>query len=96
MTEINVSQIPANELLAKLYNSSRVQGLGFLQAINEEMTPEHATSLLDGKTQYFDYLHGKIMKVEINGTMLNSALYDRDNGPGAAQAVVDSLLDSQS
>jgi dipeptidase len=31
------------------------------------------------------------MKVEINGSMLDARLYDRDNGPGAAKRVVDRL-----
>ena len=40
---------------------------------------------------YFDYLKGRVMKVEINGSMLDARLYDRDNGPGAAKRVVDRL-----
>lgn len=90
--KIDVSEINPAELLAGLYNRSHPQGMGFLQAQDGEMTPEQASELLndDGST-YFDYLQGRVMKVEINGETLESRLYDRDLGQGAAQAVVDSL-----
>ena len=47
-----------------------------------------------GKPAYFDYLYGRCLKVEINGSTLRTALYDRDYGQGAAQRVVDSLRDT--
>ena len=93
MNEIDVSKIHADKLLAGLYNSARVQGLGILQARSEDMTPEQAAELLSGEeSQYFDYLHGRVMKVVINGSTLDPYLYDRDNGDGAAQAVIDRIL----
>ncbi|KKN19283.1 hypothetical protein LCGC14_0947120 [marine sediment metagenome] len=49
----------------------------------------------EGEPAYFDYLHGKVMKVEINGQSLRTALYDRDNGTGAAQLVVDNIRTGQ-
>lgn len=45
--------------------------------------------------RYFDYLFGRVMKVEIpeSGEM-ETWLYDRDNGDGAAEDVIASLRDS--
>jgi hypothetical protein len=37
---------------------------------------------------YFDYVFGRVMKVDIGGDEINPALYDRDNGEGAAAAAV--------
>lgn len=94
---IDVSNIDQAELLAGLYNRSRPQGMGFLQAIDGDMTTEQAQKELEDITgqkrdyTYFDYLYGRVMKVEINGEVLVPRLYDRDLGQGAAQAVVDSV-----
>ncbi len=94
--KIDVSDIESAELLAGLYNRSHPQGMGFLQAHGDDMTTEQAATLLDNGdrspgTVYFDYLQGRVMKVEINGATLETWLYDRDLGIGAAQAVVDSI-----
>jgi len=86
-------------VLAVLYNNSRVQGLGILQARDGKMTVEDAQKLIDqcdargfGKRQiYFDYLHGKVMKVNLTTDELDPWLYDRDNGPGAAARAIDSI-----
>jgi len=94
MTEINVSDIAPAELLAGLYNQSHPQGMGFLQATPDDMTTAEAKAALDGRS-YFDYWNGRVMKVEINGETLRTALYDRDNGEGAAQRVVDSIREKQ-
>ena len=106
--EIEVSGIDPAVLLAALYNRSFVNsnGMGILQARPGDMTLEEAQVYLSGKVEgdymgkaltrngnrYFDYLNGKVMKVEINGKTLRVGLYDRDMGQGAAQKVVDQLL----
>jgi len=56
------------------------------------MTTEEAASLLESHT-YFDYLKGRVMKVDLSGDELDPWLYDRDNGHGAAKRVIDSLSD---
>jgi len=83
---IDIKNIKKEEVLTKLYNASKIQGMGFFQAVSGEMTIQEAKSLLDATDdKYFDYLHGKIMKIDLNSDILNTALYDRDNGPGAAK-----------
>ncbi len=94
---IDVSDLSPAALLAALYNNSRPQGLGMLHADKKAMTVEEAESLLEVAyhrgVPYFDYLKGRVMKVEINGKRLNPRLYDRDLGPGAALRVVNRLRD---
>lgn len=41
-----------------------------------------------GNDLYFDYYHGHVIKCDIGRDEMETWLYDRDNGPGAAEAVV--------
>lgn len=76
------------EVLAKLYNASRPLGMGFLHATPEPMKIDEAQKLLDDGHTYFDYLKGRVMKIDLSGDQLDPRLYDRDNGPGAAAAAL--------
>ena len=78
------------EVLAKLYNNSKPQGLGLLHFDPKPMTVEEARILLDSGQTYFDYLQGRVLKVDLSGDELNPFLYDRDNGPGAAERAINS------
>jgi hypothetical protein len=42
-------------------------------------------------TYNFDYLKGRVLKVNLSGDAFNDELYDRDLGEGAAQRVIDKL-----
>jgi len=88
---IDISKLNKAEVLAGLYNASKVQGMGFLQAVDGEMTTEQAEAELK-ETHSFDYLHGKVMKIDLSDDEFEEWLYDRDNGQGAAQSVIDKLL----
>jgi len=88
---IDISQKSKAAVLAALYNASKPQGLGFLQATSEDMTIQEAQSHLDQGYTYFDYLKGRILKVNLATTELDPRLYDRDNGQGAAAAALQNL-----
>lgn len=45
--------------------------------------PERRSTLFRNAL-YFDYLHGRVIKAYISDRQLDVALYDRDNGQGAA------------
>jgi hypothetical protein len=87
---MNISGLNKAEVLAALYNGSKVQGRGFLQATGKPMTTEEAETLLKEQTD-FDYLHGKVMKIDLSGDEVATWLYNRDNGEGRAEAIVDKL-----
>lgn len=40
---------------------------------------------------YFDYLNGKVMKIDIALDTIDTRSYDRDNGKGAAQSAINKL-----
>lgn len=89
---MDIKGISKARILAALYNASRPQGMGWLQAKTEYMTEAEAQKLLDAGQTYFDYLHGRVMKIDLSGDELRTALYDRDNGQGAAEDAITRAL----
>ena len=76
------------EVLKALYDHSHIQGYGFLQAVPAgTVTVEHCEELLE-RTTYFDYLYGRVLKVDLSGDEFDERLYDRDCGPGAAERAI--------
>lgn len=90
--KISIKGLDKAKVLKALYDHSHIQGLGFLQAVPDNMVSvEHCRELLTHQT-YFDYLYGKILKVDLSGDILDSRLYDRDCGEGAAKRAIESIL----
>lgn len=89
--EINIKGINKAEVLAALYNASKIQGMGFLQAKSGQMTTLEAEEILKTRS-YFDYLYGKVMKIDLSGDSFNPWLYDRDNGKDAAKYALKDLI----
>jgi len=88
--EINLKGLNKAAVLAALYNASRPQGAGFMRYDSAPMTVEQAEMILTQTTD-FDYLKGRVMKVNLSGDELDSWGYDRDNGQGAAAKAIASL-----
>lgn len=90
---MDISGLDKAAILAALYNGSRQQGMGFIHARGAlEMTTEQAREEIANNNQmYFDYLHGRVMKISLRGDELQTALYNRDNGAGAAERIIESL-----
>ena len=91
---IDISKLDKAEVLAALYNSAKPQGLGFLQYEPSPMSTEEAGRLLKEVT-CFDYLKGRVMKVNLSGEELNPRGYDRDNGEGAAYRAIKHLIEGE-
>lgn len=83
-----------------------MQGMSFLGFLaTGELTLEQAkkeveerlnTSAVCGDRRcYFDYLNGKVLKVDISQDEFDPRLYDRDNGENAAQRAIDGLRNTQ-
>lgn len=90
---MNIQGINKAQILAALFNASRQQGMGFLDKRgSQSMTVEAAKEIIDGGHLYFDYLYGRVMKISLEGDELETRLYDRDNGNGAAEAAISHLL----
>lgn len=89
---IDIKGIDKVEILRSLYDRAQVQGMGFLNYRPGGLSREEAETLIS-QTTYFDYLYGRVMKVELSGDSLDPRLYDRDNGHGAASSAVTDALD---
>ena len=88
---VNIKGLDKARVLKALYEHSHVQGLGAFQAVHMGVpTLEYFAGLLEQGT-YFDYLGGRVLKVELSGDEFDERLYDRDCGEGAAQRAVDSI-----
>lgn len=80
------------DVLAALYNASRPQGMGFLSYDSTQMTRSQAEALLPTLPQYFDYLHGRVMKLWIpDADDIDLRAYNRDNGKDAGERVINAL-----
>ena len=90
---MNIAGLDKAEVLAALYNGSRQQGMGFLDTLDEQwMTVKQAREELENNERgYFDYLHGRVMKISLRGDEIDTRLYNRDNGEGAAEAIINEL-----
>jgi hypothetical protein len=104
---IDIHDLNKADVLRVLYNNARPLGMGWLQYEPGNMSPEEAESYLadpdsqdngvfgsHGQTR-FDYLKGRVMKVDLSGDELNPRLYDEDNGTGAAARVIATLRQEQ-
>jgi len=90
MKKINIRKYNRADVLAALYNNSKPQGMGFLHYDPIPMTREEAEKLLENE-HYFDYLKGRVMKVNMSDDDLNPWGYDRDNGEGAAERAISKI-----
>jgi len=89
---MNIAGISKSRLLAALYNASKPIGLGHLHYTPEDMTETQAASLIAERPyMYWDYLNGRVMKIDLSTDEVDTRLYNRDNGEGAAEAVLSKI-----
>ena len=94
MDTVSLEGLDKAALFAALFNRSKPQGLGFLHYNPEEMTAATARERFGECSECFDYVDGRVMKVDLSGDELYTGGYNRDNGIGAAEAVIDTLRSS--
>lgn len=93
---IDISGISKAKALAALFNASRQQGMGFFNHRGaESMSEADAEKAIAASGLYFDYLFGRVMKVDLEGDQLDPWLYDRDNGQGAAARALADLISAK-
>ena len=87
---IDITGLDKAVILAALYNAAKPQGLGVLHYTPDDMTRAEAAKIVANTELqlYFDYIKGRVLKVNLSGDTLNPNAYDRDNGAGAAARVL--------
>lgn len=86
---IFIGDLNKADVLAALYNAAKPLGMGFLHYNPKPMTRKEAEEELK-QSSYFDYLNGRVMKIEIDN-QIDPSCYDRDNGIGTAERVIVAL-----
>ena len=94
---VDITGLDRAAVLQALYNYARPQGMGHLHPKSRDSLQRGEAEELVGGRDYFDYVHGRVIKVRLQegATRFNAALYDRDNGPGAAASAIAALRESQ-
>jgi len=87
---ISIKDLNKADLLAALFNRAQLQGKGIIHYDPNLMTREIAVKLLKQAT-CFDYIQGRVLKVDLSTSEFDPYLYDRGNGQGAATEVVEML-----
>lgn len=91
MPTIDIKVLNKAAVLQALYNAAKPQGAGFIHYDPTPMSAEEALKILRSGQTFFDYLKGRVMKVELKGDSFDPSSYNRDNGEGTAEAVIDQL-----
>ena len=87
---MNIKGLSKPKILAALYNNSKPQGMGILHFDPKPMTEEEAANLLESRT-YFDYLKGRVMKINLDSDELYTYGYNNDIGENAAENIISNL-----
>ena len=80
------------KILAALFNNAKTQGMGILHYKSEHKMDKNEAKELLSKSKWFDYLEGRVMKVDFSTLELDTWLYNRDNGENAAENIIKNLL----
>lgn len=105
MSKVNIAGLDKAELFAALYNHAKPLGMGKLHYDPTVLTKESAEKLMGlgddaarmfpgmrrGNSLYFDYVKGRPLKIDLSGDEMDTWLYNRDQGEGAAERIVAEL-----
>ena len=92
--KMDISKFDKAEVLAALYNNAKAQGLGVFQYEPDAMTIEEAEAILATGQTYFDYVKGRVLKINLSNSDMRTVLYNRDNGFHAAEDILAALHQS--
>lgn len=85
---MNITGLNKATVLAALYNRAQPQGMGFLQYDPAPWTEVEAQAYIDTYGLDFDYVKGRVMKIDLSEDDVYTSGYNRDNGAGAAEEVI--------
>lgn len=81
--KIDISEMNKVDILKTLYDNAKFNGLGMFAFELGDMPITEAIQIMDmyemKYNSYFDYLKGRVLKIDLSGPVLNTYLYDRDN-----------------
>ena len=90
---VDISRKDKSAVLVALYNAAQPLGMSQLNYVPGDMSLDEARILINNGITDFDYLKGRVMKIDISGETLDTRLYNRDNGPNAAEIALEKVPD---
>lgn len=95
MSIISIKGLPKAHVLKALYDGSHIQGMSILgvSVKPQDISVDYCQKIIDkcGEDLRFDYFNGRVLKIDLSGDEIDSRLYNRDCGEGAAEAVIEKL-----
>jgi len=99
---VDIKGLDKAEVLAALHAATHAQGMSFVhdkgalsveecREIIDAAGTERGENFTTNDRLYFDYLRGRVMKVDIGGDEFDPRLFDRDNFTGAAECAIAGL-----
>jgi hypothetical protein len=98
MHKCDIKGLDKKEVLKALFASAKPLGLGFMHYVkDQELTNDEIEKIINHKYEpcWVDYLHGRLMKVDFSGDILDTWAYNRDNGENAAENAIEMLRKKQ-
>ena len=92
MSEIDITGIDKKQLLKELWKNSKTAGFFTMSGMPAPgCNDAEIDRVFSSQDCYADYLCGRVIKTSFKTNKLNPWGYDRDNGAGAMQKVVDAV-----
>ena len=88
---ISIKGLNKGDVLAALFNSAKTQGMGFIHYQSDHVMDSTEAEVLLAQQSDFDYVEGRVIKVDLSGDEFDPGGYDRDNGQGSAARLVNTL-----
>lgn len=88
---VSIKGLNKAQVLAALYNGSKPQAFGFIHYTPQPMTEQEAAATIVNQGFSFDYLNGRVMKIDISNDDVHTQGYDQDNGTGAVEGIINAL-----
>jgi hypothetical protein len=94
MPIVNIKGLDKAKVLVALYSAARKSKKGFALLHAPPISEAEARHVLKTET-YFQYIHGRAMKVDLSSDLLDTRLYNRDNGHEAAENAIAHLFEGE-
>jgi len=88
---INIKDLDRDRLLEELWNRSKPALFYTSTGLPAPVFNLEKYKREISEDGYIDYFCGRLIKTNLSGDIVDPYLYDRDNGEGAFQSVVDKL-----
>lgn len=85
---MDITDLDKKEVLRALFAVAKPQGYGHSQYKHSDTLTNEEIEGLAKSGFYIDYLKGRVMKINLSTNIVDTRLYNRDNGPEAAEKAI--------